>query len=227
MFPHRMTPTALAAGATTLATVLAAGLLVLPAAAQDDIRRDLTPEVRYRVVLEPGWRFAHEVEGLAELSTDEAAGRMVTVTATHARRHLENRNAFARGARIESFQDSLLGHPATVLRGQTNDVQSVTLGRTRMSGTRMMALLDMCLPDGEPIIITLIAGQPFETGEDDPLLAGILGAITLEQDASLTPCPPAMAMQMLAGMGAVPLTAEAGEAGFKRVAADFGMVGWL
>jgi hypothetical protein len=65
----------------------------------------------------------------------------------------------------------------------------------------------------------VISGEQFETPVDDPLLARMLGAITLELDTNLAPCPPAMAMQMIARMGAVPATVEAGETGFKRVAA--------
>lgn len=180
---------------------------------------DLTPEISLSVTLPPGWEFEGRPAGVVTLSTEAASGRSIRIEALNAARHLDNRRLFADGARIETLRGTILGQEATFLRGATAMTHSPTIAMTWMQGTRLLALPDLCLPDGAPFTVTVISGADFSLPEDDPELTPMLEAITLRTGPDLQPCPPGMAVNMIARMGAADAVATAGEEGFKRVAA--------
>lgn len=205
-----------------LCTVLLA-LTALPGslAAQDVGTVELVPELSLTLRLAPGWeRDARWVgEGQFRISTETEGGRLIDIQTVHSARLLDNRDAFVRGGRIETLRSEILGQAATLLRGPANDMQAMTIGRTRMRGTRILALPDLCRSGGEPIVITLISGTSFDLPENDPELAAALAGLTPTWGAGLEPCPTSMSAALVARYGAAPAESPAGEAGFQRHAA--------
>lgn len=216
MTDYRASVPRLHALASTLAITLT---LPLSAAAASTVAEQLTPEVSVSVALEADW----DTEAWAAefwMTTDEAGGRSVMIEAENASRRLENRQLFARGARIEYLRGEVLGQQATLLRGQTNDTFSTTVSRrSTLRGTRLAAILDLCHPDGEPVVITLVSADSFNLPGDDPVLARMLGALTLELGPGMAPCPERLHERFAGGLGAAPAEMAAGEEGFKRLGA--------
>lgn len=208
-FPPRL-PAIVGALSLTLA-------LPLSAAAQSPVSEQLAPEVSVSVALEADW----DTESWGAefwMTTDEVGGRSIMIEAEHAARRLENRQLFARDARIEYLRGEVLGQQATLLRGPTNDTFSTTVSRrSTLRGTRLAAILDLCRPDGEPVVITLISGDSFDLPGDDPVLARMLAATTLDLGPDMAPCPERLHERFAGRLGAAPAEVTADEEGFKRL----------
>ena len=179
----------------------------------------LAPGIHVAAVLPPGWESDERVAGIFSVSTEADGGRSIRIVTLNATRYLSDRRLFADRARLETWRGSVLGQDVTFVRGQTRDVFSPTISRTFMRGTRVLALADLCLPNGDPFTIELVSGGDFAQPEDDPELTRMLDAITLEVEPELQPCSPALATSMIAQMGAADAVATVGEKGFKRVKA--------
>ncbi len=210
-------------GSDDLPAIEAAALAPeLAAAASDEEEAHmlmLTPGVHVAAVLPPGWESDERVAGIFSISTEADGGRSIRIVTLNAARYLSNRRSFADRARLETWRGAILGQDATFVRGQTRDTSSPTISHTFMRGTRSLALVDLCLPNGDPFTIEVISGSDFMQPEDDPEVARMLDAITLEVGPDLQPCPPELAVSMIASLGAADAVAAVGEEGFKRVAA--------
>lgn len=129
------------------------------------------------------------IHGEVRISTEADGGRYIEV------RHQfigSLTNGFSPHDTVVRWEGTILGFPALLLEGGQVSQSEQTLQRgSPLFGMRLVAVLDACQPNGEPVGVVMITPRR-QTGEPhaDPVLISLLETLTLHAGPEVTACPP-------------------------------------